>query len=161
MDILAEALIDILNKEGPIQLKNRYQIGEIDYEPSESELPLCMIFTDSSNIQNDGFGDSIGLETRIVQMQVVVNYKKEPRTKKYAYGSTLYNMILARDENWRLKDKTILKVLFDNRRMSDTRNIFIDPQNNGISFQNKSFFARTSQSKHSISATISFEVEIS
>ena len=161
-DIIGEKIIELLEQAGPVELEGRYRIGQASQEPPASELPLCMIHTEGGVLMRDG----VSREQRDIiniQLQVLTNFKNEIQTSQYDYGQQAKMLIEDRDEKYQLRDRTILKVLFDN--IDDLSiegvNIFFDPNNQGFTRQYQTYIRGSNSADHTMTATIDFNVEIS
>lgn len=128
-DPILKALIDMLEAEGPSELVNHYIYGDT-LAPAKSALPVVSVARDGTRILSDGTMQDRHV-TAIV-MAVIVDYTVDLNTSfDLSRGtSQLYELIEARDEERRLKPKTLAYALRDNQKLGN--NLFISVNDDGL-----------------------------
>lgn len=109
-DPILSKIIEKLNAEGPVDLKNRYYQGDI-IMPAKSIMPFCSVAIDTQAINS---ADSIeDLNAIPIVLTVVVETTKDIKSFDLATGSTkLYELIAARNEaDYSLRKDCIAYVL--------------------------------------------------
>ena len=124
-DPILALIQDMLEKDGPTDLRGRYVLGQLSYEPSA--FPICYIFNSSvlaSRLESGG-GNVDPTAAIGIQLQVATGLLTESTDENVGHGNDLMELIAPIGEDFRFKDDGILKVLMMDRTLGDPENIFI------------------------------------
>lgn len=116
-------LVNLLNAEGPSELKNRYYYGDPIVVP-ERVLPACFINFDRQNVAT---ADNAHLETKIsLVFNIVWDMKRDMNQQLDNIEShmSLVRIIAGRDDNYNFLPDSIISVLRKHQDL-DT-NLWID-----------------------------------
>lgn len=128
-DPILKAIIDMLEVEGPEELKGHYIYGDT-LAPPKSALPVVSVARDGTTIISDGTMQDRHV-TAIV-MAIIVDFTTDLNTSfDLVRGTTkLYDLIEARDDSFRVKAGTISYALRKNQKLAN--NLFSSINDNGL-----------------------------
>ena len=122
--IIEQRLIDLLNKNGPTRLKNRWIIGNIYSEPNTSALPLGYVYIPNDNVTRES--TQIDNKTLVVRIGVILKWTSDIKAIDSTPGyKELTRLCNEMDTNLEYKDKTVMRVLLDNRQLFSDKNVFL------------------------------------
>jgi hypothetical protein len=129
VDPAIDALIAVLNTDGPVELRNKYFQGDPLLLPN-SAMPICFISKDETTILTDST-----LEDRhnmVVVLNVVYNFSKDLNQKSFVQAGTvgLYKLCEGRDENMDLLPTSIASVLRKYQVLDSAKKLYIDVGSN-------------------------------
>lgn len=128
-DPILKALIDMLEADGPVELRGHYIYGDT-LAPPKSALPIVSVARDGTTIISDGTMQD--RHVTAITMAVIVDYTTDLNTSfDLVRGTTrLYDYIEARDDEYRVKENTISYALRKNQKLAN--NLFISINDNGL-----------------------------
>lgn len=119
----------MLEEDGPVELRGHYIYGDT-LAPPKSALPIVSVARDGTTIISDGTMQD--RHVTAITMAVIVDYTTDLNTSfDLVRGTTrLYDYIEARDDEYRVKEKTISYALRKNQKLAN--NLFISINDNGL-----------------------------
>lgn len=128
-DPILKALIDMLEEQGPEELRGHYIYGDT-LAPPKSSLPIVSVARDGTTVLSDGTMQD--RHVTAITMAVIVDYTTDLNTSfDLVRGTTrLYDYIEARDDEFRVKENTISYALRKNQKLAN--NLFISINDNGL-----------------------------
>ena len=108
-DPVIKKIIEVLEKEGPQKLKGKYCHGDVLLAPN-NQMPFCSVAIDNEAINS---GDSMeDINVIPLVLTVVTSATKEIKTHDIMTGTnTLYEIIVARNEDYSLREDCLAYVL--------------------------------------------------
>lgn len=128
-DPILQRIKEVLQEDGPKELKDRYSFGDPGaVNKADVQQPRCFISYDVQNVQDSASGE---LQTTA---NIVVNVVYD-MTRDHGQGMdnfshmSVVNLTAGRDENFALREDSILGALRKNQDMTDNddmRQLYID-----------------------------------
>ena len=155
-DPILKAIIDMLELDGPEELKKHYVYGDT-LAPPRSALPVISVARDGTRIVSDGSMQDRHI-TAIV-MAIIVDYTTDFNTSFDLTKGTnkLYELVEARDTALKLKTKTIAYALRKNQKLGD--NMFISVNDEGLAIDYGLGVEKRGANIFSVEAILRFNIE--
>jgi len=155
-DPILKAIIDMLELDGPEELKKHYVYGDT-LAPPRSALPVISVARDGTRIVSDGSMQDRHI-TAIV-MAIIVDYTTDFNTSFDLTKGTnkLYELVEARDTALKLKTKTIAYALRKNQKLGD--NMFISVNDDGLAIDYGLGVEKRGANIFSVEAILRFNIE--
>ena len=155
-DPILKAIIDMLELDGPEELKKHYVYGDT-LAPPRSTLPVISVARDGTRIVSDGSMQDRHI-TAIV-MAIIVDYTTDFNTSFDLTKGTnkLYELVEARDTALKLKTKTIAYALRKNQKLGD--NMFISVNDDGLAIDYGLGVEKRGANIFSVEAILRFNIE--
>lgn len=155
-DPILKTLIDMLEADGPADLVGHYIYGDTLAQPKEL-LPVVSVARDATTVLSDGT-----MQDRHVQPIVIAIIYDWTRDLNESYDLTkgtnkLYEYIEARDNEFKLKVKTMAYALRKNQKLGD--NLFISINDNGLQIDYGLGVEKRGTNIFSVEGIIRFNVE--
>lgn len=156
-DPILEALIVMLEAEGPEELVGHYIYGDV-LAPAKSMLPVVSVARQGTNIQSDGTMQDVHV-TEIV-VAVIYDWTTDlDQSFDLVRGSTaLYKLIEERNADYSVKDNTLVYALRDNQKLDD--NLFISIRDGGLSVDYGLGWEKRGDNIFSVEGILRFNVEL-
>lgn len=158
IDPVLKKIADKLELEGPVELRGKYRYGDV-LVPPKKELPMCTISKDTtivtkvSNMEDDNL--------IAVVLNVIYDWTMDLNKSfdLYAGSTSLYNIMEGRNDDYTLKDNTILKVLRKYQQIDTNMWLAVGPNEN-IRISYGLGIERRGQNIFSVEAEIRFNARV-
>ncbi len=155
-DPIIKALITMFEADGPAELIGHYYYGDT-LAPNKSDLPVVAIARDGTQVVSDGT-----MLDRVVHsftMSVIYDWTKDlDQSFDLVRGSTaLYRLYQEMDDNFTIKQKTLIYALRKNQKLGD--NLFISINDNGLLVDYGIGVEKRGDSIFSVEGIVRFNVE--
>lgn len=156
-DPVLKKLIDMLEKDGPEELKGHYIYGDTLY-PNQSDLPVVSVMRSATSVKSDGTMQDVhrsGIEMAII-IDATEDYDKSFDLTR---GTTrLYELIELRNDDYSASEGTIVHALRSNQKLDD--NLFISIRDDGLNVTYASGWEKRGHNIFSVEAILKFEIEL-
>lgn len=127
-DPILERIYDLLVENGPRELKKKYVVSQVLFNPVKADLPVCFISNLStiSVAEESGGGLDSQEDTKRIRLTLMTDWTGG--NKWQGFASRQVDLIEGRDENYILKPDSLLGVLILNRDLGDNLFINLDGQ---------------------------------
>lgn len=128
-DPLLQAVIDMLEAQGPAELRGHYIQGDT-MAPNRSQLPVVSVARNGTTIMSDGTMQDEHVTPIIIA--VIVDWTNDlDQSYDLVRGTTtLYRLIEARNADFSLKEGSMAYALRKNQKLAD--NLFISIKDSGL-----------------------------
>jgi len=156
-DPILEALIVMLEAEGPAELQGRYIYGDV-ISPNRSELPVVTVEKQGTVIQSDGTMQDVHVNSII--MSIIYNWTQDlDQSFELARGNTgLYKLIEERNTDFSVKANTLSYALRDNQKLAD--NLFISIRDEGLRIDYGRGWGKRGSNIFSVEGILRFNIEL-
>lgn len=129
IDPILKKIADKLELEGPVELRGKYRYGDI-LVPAKKDLPICTISKETTSVGK--LSNSEDDTTVAIIINVIYDWTMDLNKSfdLYAGSTSLYRIIEGRENDYSLKDNTILKVLRKYQQIDSNMWLAVGPNEN-------------------------------
>jgi len=155
-DPILEALIVMLEAEGPTELQGHYVYGDV-LAPNRSELPVVSIAKQGTVIQSDGTMQDVHVSS--IVMAIIYDWTQDlDQSFDLVRGTTgLYKLIEERNPDFSIKANTLSYALRDNQKLAD--NLFISIRDEGLRIDYGLGWEKRGSNIFSVEGILRFNIE--
>lgn len=156
-DPILEALIVMLEAEGPTELQGHYVYGDV-LAPNRSELPVVSIAKQGTVIQSDGTMQDVHVSS--IVMAIIYDWTQDlDQSFDLVRGTTgLYKLIEERNPDFSIKANTLSYALRDNQKLAD--NLFISIRDEGLRIDYGLGWEKRGSNIFSVEGILRFNLEL-
>jgi len=162
-DPILKELIDMLEREGPEELKGHYVYGDV-LAPNKSELPVVSIARDGTTIQSDGTMQDV--HTTSIVMAIIYDWTTDlDQSFDLVRGSNgLYRLIEEREDDITSQEYLAVKkgslsyALRTNQKLAD--NLFISIRDGGLRIDYGLGWEKRGSNIFSVEGILRFNIEL-
>jgi hypothetical protein len=156
-DPILEALIVMLEAEGPTELQGHYVYGDV-LAPNRSELPVVSIAKQGTVIQSDGTMQDVHVSS--IVMAIIYDWTQDlDQSFDLVRGTTgLYKLIEERNPDFSIKANTLSYALRDNQKLAD--NLFISIRDEGLRIDYGLGWEKRGSNIFSVEGILRFNIEL-
>jgi hypothetical protein len=156
-DPVLKALIDMLEVEGPTELRGHYIYGDV-LMPAKNTLPCVSVARDATTIRSDGTMQDVHV-TPIV-MAVIYDWTVDlDQSFDLTRGTTgLYKLIEERNTDFSIKEGTLSYALRANQKLDD--NLFISIRDEGLQIDYGLGWEKRGDNIFSVEGILRFNLEL-
>lgn len=156
-DPILKQLIDMLEAEGPEELRGHYIYGDV-IMPAKSSLPCVSVARQGTNIQSDGTMQDVHVSS--IVMAIIYDWTTDlDQSFDLSRGSTgLYKLIEERNPDFSIKARTVSYALRDNQKLAD--NLFISIRDEGLMIDYGLGIEKRGDNIFSVEGILRFNIEL-
>lgn len=159
IDPIVKKVIDLLEANGPEELKGKYYYRPVFYEPGKDILPVVMV-SNAVLRSSEYAAGGISKHIKGIEVTILADWTEEPVNWNTAGYGVLDKLIEPRDDNYQLTGG-LLKVIEDNKALDQEGGltIAVDP-NPEIVVNREPVANRRGEGIWSIEGSIIFAVQL-
>ncbi len=156
-DPILEALIVMLEAEGPTELQGHYVYGDV-LAPNRSELPVVSVAKQGTVIQSDGTMQDVHVSS--IVMAIIYDWTQDlDQSFDLVRGTTgLYKLIEERNPDFSIKANTLSYALRDNQKLAE--NLFISIRDEGLRIDYGLGWEKRGSNIFSVEGILRFNIEL-
>ncbi len=156
-DPILEALIVMLEAEGPTELQGHYVYGDV-LAPNRSELPVVSVAKQGTVIQTDGTMQDVHVSS--IVMAIIYDWTQDlDQSFDLVRGTTgLYKLIEERNPDFSIKANTLSYALRDNQKLAE--NLFISIRDEGLRIDYGLGWEKRGSNIFSVEGILRFNIEL-
>lgn len=156
-DPILQALIEMLEAEGPRELVGHYVYGDV-LAPPKQALPVVSVAYDGTNIRSDGTMQDVHVKP--IVMAIIYDWTTDlDQSFDLTRGTTgLYKLIEERNTDFSIKSRTIAYALRDNQKLAD--NLYISIRDEGLQIDYGLGIEKRGSNIFSVEGILRFNIEL-
>lgn len=156
-DPILKELIDMLEAEGPEELRGHYVYGDV-LAPAKTMLPCVSVARQGTNVRSDGTMQDV--HTSAIVMAIIYDWTTDlDQSFDLVRGSTgLYKLIEERNADFSVKEGTMVYALRDHQKLAD--NLFISIRDEGLMVDYGLGWEKRGDNIFSVEGILRFNIEL-